>query len=402
MNELGFNPLGNPELVKRTGYIEGREDLFDTKVITLNTSNLGENPDYILAFSRDPGSANALVPVMKKLLETNSVNISAVIDGRAEDIIKSNFNYDEQKLDSALDIDSVVHSPDVVLADASEEQGLDTYADATFAEAPMVLIEDFPGSSTRFLNAIKERPGLHFPEKICVMDEVAKQSLIKKLPELSEVIEVTGQPAFDRIANEDAPQISKETREKLGIGLDEKVIAFMSTDEVTSDQFEKICNEIAQANGSFKFIFRRHPRDNTSYEQYFEILEKYGIEPIDSRELKTDEISAAADIVFTSWSTAGLEAIYRGKPTVHVVDKEVLDVPETLELPLPAVSLNASIGIDNIKDIPEKIQQLLDPESELSRATFENMAKYYPNDGKNADRVTEIIKAILLKAKNLK
>lgn len=388
MNELGFSPIDDPELSKRTGYLEGREDLFQTKLLKLEGT--GEIRESILVVSRDPGSANSLIPVLRILSGEPGVGISVVADGRAEDAISNSFEIAEAKpVSSGTDI---LH-PDVVVMAAAEEKGLETWANATYENIPQVVIEDYPGAVHQYLRACldPERPGLRVPDKICVMDEAAKQLMVASFPNLESKIEVTGQPAFDRIASEDIDGISNIARGKLGISPEEKVVAFMSTDEVTKEQVGLICEQLMNSSSDFVFIFRRHPRDNTSYEEYFQMFNQMGIKNIDSRELKTDEVSAAADIVMTSWSTAGLEAIYRGKPTIHIVDRNSLDVPAGLSLPLPAVQLGASIGIDNIKELPTKVDSLLDPDSTILHEIKANMRKNYPNDGKNSQRVAAVI-----------
>ena len=373
-------------------------ELFHTKIFRLeNPETESESAHQLLTISRDPGSAATLISVIKILSENPDMNVSVVTDGRAEDAFRNSFPdlISEEDVGKPVGADKALPTPDVILADASEEKGLDTYANATYQDVPMVLIEDFPGSCVKYLETIKERPGLRMSDKVCVMDEVARQSLISKFPELADAVIATGQPAFDRIAKENISEISARVREGLGMQPEEKVIAFMSTDEVTSAQFEQILSQITSSNSNFKLIFRRHPRDNTTYEQYFDILQRYGVDPIDSREFKTDEISAAADVVFTSWSAAGLEAIYRGKPTVHIVDSNVLPDAAGLDLPLAVVRLGASVGVTDISEIPSNIDQLLDPESDLSKSLGANMEKYYPNDGKNAQRVASVVETIV-------
>jgi len=399
MNELGFSPSGDPDLASRIGYIEDREYLFRTRVLELQ-KQIGESDQperNILAISRDPGSATCLFPVITILRENTNDKLSVVTDGRAEDIIRKSFDVEDKEIEGSLGADAVLAEPDVILAAAAEEKGLETYANATFNEVPMVLVEDYPGATHIFLRACLDRPGLHLPAKICVMDATAKQLMISAFPDSPEIesrIEVTGQPAFDRIAQENVEAISKDARDKLGLTSEDKVVAFMST-FVTRQQIETICAQLKRVSTDFTLAFRKHPRDNTSYEEYFQIFKDNGIKYVDSRELKTDQVSAAADIVITTWSTAGLEAIYRGKPTIHLVDRDVLDVPPELELPLPAVKLGASVGAENIGELPGDIDQLFDLNSHLLQSVNANMKSHYPNDGKNAQRVAMVIAEIL-------
>lgn len=405
MNETEFEPDLNPELERRTGYIEGRPELYETKVMEIVSDNEAEdnsNGHEILAVSRDPGSATCLFPVIKELAHRPGFRTSIISDGRAEETIRQNFEVAEHDVSQSLGADKAIAKPDLILMATAEEMGIETYADATFKEVPSVLIEDYPGATHIFLRACLDRPGLHLPDKICVMDEAAKELMVQAFPdnpELESRIEVTGQPAFDRIAKEDIAEISRAARDQLGLSQEEKVVSFMSTIN-TKEEVEAICKQLKQASTDFTFIFRRHPRDNTTYEEFFQIFEDNGIKYVDSRELTTDQVSAMSDVVMTTWSTAGLEAIYRGKPTIHVVDPNVLNIPAGLALPMPVIKLGASVGVEDVNELPGDIDQLFDPESPLRQGINSSMAAHYPNDGKNASRAADVINDLVKTGEN--
>jgi hypothetical protein len=73
------------------------------------------------------------------------------------------------------------------------------------------------------------------------------------------------------------------------------------------------------------------------------------------------------------------------------LDGNFLDLPPALKLPLPVVKLGASIGIDRVEDLPASVDSLLDPSSDLCREVKAKMGEYYPNDGKNAERVAAVV-----------
>jgi hypothetical protein len=381
---------------ERMGFIEERPDLFETKILELERSLDGKTGEYnqsILVASRDPGSANALIPVVRKLGE-DQMKIDIITDGRALDIFKSNFQTkDLTPKDSVLEADKVIGTPDVILTDTSANKGIEGYATSTFKEVPLVLLEDYYGSSVEYLQASKERYG-RLPNKICVMDEEAAKVVIKSFPELVDRIEITGQPAFDSLATEETEVIQKQVKEKLNLKQEDKLVVLMSTNDVTVDQIEKTLSHYESVHGIF-LAFRKHPRDNTSYEEYYSLFSRIGINYVDVEDFSSDEIGAAADLVITTWSTEGLKGIYRRKPTIHLCDASILDVPPGLEVPFPLVKLGASEGVSDMNDLTQTISLLLDKNSEASQKLRQNMERYYPADGKNAERVVGVVKDVI-------
>lgn len=385
------------ELKSRTGYLEGRADLFETKLLQLEHEHPGRAEDIrkLLVISRDPGSANALLPVMELLDREKNLDMSVLTDGRAQEIIQKKFQTkDITPQGLVLEAANTIGTPDVVLTDAStSEQGIESFAAGTFPDVPMVLVEDYYTSSLKYLHDLKERQ-FPLPVKICVMDEEAKNIVLEKFPELEDRIEVTGQPAFDRFAKEDTEGMSQEVREKLGVAPGEKIISYMSQME-RPDMIHELARELGKNGHNFYLAFRRHPRDNVSYEEYEEIFKGAGIKTIDTRQFSTDQVSAASDTVITGYSTEGLHGIYRRKPTIHIIDKELQDIPEDLSLPLPPVKLGASMGIDKVGDLSGTLNELLDPASPANKELLIRMDKFYPRDGKNAQRVAGIVAKVI-------
>lgn len=348
----------------------------------------------ILFASRDPGSGNALLPVLKELVRDTGIQLTAITDGRAQELIQKNFQtQDITPKVAVLGADKVFKTPDVILMDLSSgEIGLDTYVAATFPEIPKILVEDYYTTARKFLLELRKR-NLPLPEKICVMDKGAKDIIVKEFPDLETRIEITGQPAFDRFVKEDTEKIAHEVKKKLGLQPTDKLVSFMSTmDE--PEKITRMAEALKNIGGDFYFAFRRHPRDNVSYETYKQILTNAGIRVVDTEEFDTNDIGAASDVVLTTWSTEGLHGIYRRKPTVHIVDRN-FKIPKGLDLPLVPVKLGASVGLDRMNQLTEILPQLLDSKSVLNSSLKKNMEKEYPADGKNARRVANIVRQFI-------
>jgi len=376
--------------------IEGRPELFETKIFRIQQEGAAtENTKKLLVATRDPGSGNALTPVLKELVRDKTIQIDIITDGRAQEIIQKNFTInDVTPPGMILEADNIIGTLDVILMDRSNETGIDSYVAATFLEVPKILVEDYYSNTPHFLSELKKR-GLPLPEKICVMDAGAKELIVKIFPDLEDRIEITGQPAFDKFVHEDTEKLAAEVKEKLGLCSKDKIVSFMSTfDE--PEKVKKMAEALKKAGDDFYFIFRRHPRDNVGYEIYRRILTEAGIKIIDTDDFSTNDIGAASNVVLTTWSTEGLNGIYRRKPTVHITDFN-FKIPQDVDLPLVPVKLGASVGINDVSTLTEVLPQLLDPASPLNQLLKEKMEQAYPADGNNAKRVADVVRSYLLK-----
>lgn len=384
-----------PEEKKRLAYIEGREDLFETKVFEIKNGNpdsQDEEKKNVLIISRDPGSANALAPVIELLDRDNTIGMKVVTDGRSGEILQGKFSTEDiTPADMVLHADAVLGRPDALLiAPSFSESGIETYAMATFPEVPTVLVEDYYTSSFELLQRLRER-ALPYPKKICVMDGEAKKLIVKEFPELEERIEVTGQPAFDRFSSEDTEQIRTEVRRELGLEFEEKLITFISAG-AKMELIEKLAEELKKLKKKFKLAFGIHPRDNTSPETYKKIFDAAGVAFVNAEQVGINRIGAASDAELLVVSTEGLHAIYRRKPTMHITDPKFV-VPLKDLNPPPPVKLGASIGLDDMDSLAATVEQLLDPDSPENTELKKEMEKNYPVDGKSAERIVNLLRA---------
>lgn len=391
----------SPEEKRRLAYIEGRDDLFQTKFFRIGVpkEHQKEADHSLLATMRDPGSAAALAPVLESLQSDTSLEMIAATDGRAEEIVKKRFTTEDiTPTTSAFEIAGQEKTPDVILVCASSENGIETFASTTFSEKPVVVVEDYYTSAGNYLQRLKEiqegSAERELPQAICVMDEEAKRIVVDAYPDVEPLVVVTGQPAFDRIARENTETISKTVRERLELDTEQKLVTFMSQMQ-PKEMAEDLAQALRHATSKFVLAFRRHPRDPVPAAEYREVLEKAGIALIDTDDFSTDEISAASDLILTAFSTAGLEGIYRRKPTIHITDTTHQEIPAELPLPLPPVKLGASVGVDHMADLSAAVDALLDNKSALHEQIAMGMETFYPRDGKNAERVAAVVYDVL-------
>lgn len=386
---------------KRTGYIEGREDLFATKLFEVQDGDEKTEKSYekeILVIARNPGAGSALLPVVQEMGREGGFHTFLLTDGRAEETLKNKLNLEDKTPGlGAMDSAAVIGEPDIVLIDPSaSEQGIEIYATANFPDSPTVLVEDYYSSTHKFLKTVRERK-LRPPDRICVLDAEAKAMIIKSFPEFADRVEVTGQPAFDRFASEETEKIAREVKKSFGLKTEDKLVVFMATWQMNLLAAEKLAQELAKINTESYFVFRKHPRDNTPIEEYNIIFKAHSLKLIDSAKFSTDQVAAAADMIVTTTSTEGLNGIYRRKPTIHITDENMLPMSENLDitLPLPVVKLGASVGINDVKELSGSVDSLLGPDRAVYEQLKGNMEKYYPKDGKNSARVVSVINEVL-------
>ena len=230
------------------------------------------------------------------------------------------------------------------------------------------------------------------------MDKPAKDILLQQFPDLEPRIVITGQPAFDQFYREKTSSIAKQVKKELGLTERDKIVAFMSTPDVTFDQIALIARELSKGGHQYKLIFRKHPKDNTEYAKYEQLFHQHDISLIDTERFSSKQIGALANLIITSWSTEGLKAIYRCKNSIHLLDEKHFDVPKGISAEAwPPVALGASVGIDDIKTLHHTVDQLLDPKSRESKHLKQQMETHFPSDGKNTKRVVAIIESIILR-----
>lgn len=245
------------------------------------------------------------------------------------------------------------------------------------------------------MQRLKDRK-LPYPKKICVLDSEAKKIIARDFPELEDRIEITGQPAFDRFATEDTTGLKIDARKELGMLLDEKLITFVSASMGTDIELvEKMAEELKTVKAKFRLAFTVHPRDNTPRDTYEKIFREVGITCVDVGQLGFNKVGAASDVMTMIISTEGLNAIYRREPTMHITDPRFVIPLKGLALP-PPVKLGASVGLDDMGDFAAMIEQLLDPESSENVELKKRMEENYPVDGKNAERVMNLLKAEMI------
>ena len=365
----------------------------------------GKNRPRILSSLRDPGEANALIPVFEKLAE--GCDLFVMADSRGKEILeRSELNFLKAKKptvekddlrDPLLRIASI--KADLILTGFSMIPGseLALTANAQYDHVPVIWVEDYPGDIFVHCNRREALKRL-VPDYFCVVNDWAKRKELENRPDYDpDKIIVTGQPSFDRFAYEDREGIKRRVRETLGIAKDEKFIVYIgTTTEIVSPETLKFLIKGLKDCGlaDYKLAVRRHPRDVNSKEAYEGVYQEISTKVVDTTMFTTSEVGIAADLVVSTGSTEAVAAVYRGIPSLHIYIREMLekhrDKGDYFLGPPPEVVEDESAPVvykeDEIGPILKKIFFDEDYQAELKKKMDR-----WQTDGHATDRVVNLV-----------
>ncbi|MCB9805864.1 hypothetical protein H6775_01750 [Candidatus Nomurabacteria bacterium] len=302
----------------------------------------------ILFFSRDPGAANCIIPVYKKVVEENDNTFDLygkdfALDKyresgiKGKDILKEIGLVDRENIKKFLEGKSykvlVLGSS---FEDETERIMIEVAKDLNIKT--ISIIDNWMNYKKRYVRQDIENAEPVYPDTICTMDEFSKQETIEEgVPD--DVVRVTGQPYFETVAlrNKDIDLNSiKQDKETLGVN-DEKLIVFASESIKSAPKIEEELGynqgDILKAfletvveldkkhkDQKLKILVRPHPRDD------IDLLQKTinnldfpaNIDVFLSDELNSQEIISAADLVVGMSSMFLLESILFHKPIMSI------------------------------------------------------------------------------------
>jgi len=301
----------------------------------------------IIFFSRDPGAANCVIPVYKKL--TNKHYIQTDLFGKDFALNKYSEaglnSKDISQIVSPLTYDSLkeflknsgytmlitgVESTDItnrLLWKAANELGIKSIA----------IIDQWLNYEMRFtfdeLGKYKKDSPKIFPTFICTIDEYAKKEMITKgLPE--EKIIVTGQPYFETVIERYAvinKERQKEIRKNLLLEEKSHIITFVSEPIVESyadpflfgyteftilDQIVRSLNSgVLNDSEQYVLIIRLHPRNNKELVNEFmkNVSLPKNVKVLVEDKLLSQELISISDIIIGMSSMFLIEASLVGK-----------------------------------------------------------------------------------------
>jgi len=193
-----------------------------------------------------------------------------------------------------------------------------------------------------------------YASKVCVLADAVKDMLVNggRLPD--EVV-VTGNPAFDQLANLELDQLGRKLRQTKKWD-EKKIILWCSQPEpevhpFTGEkgnpelpmQIEKALKKACDEHQEWQLFVRPHPSENLEKREYLEGVE-YG------REEDLPSLLKAVDVVVVTSSTVGLEAALIGKSVV-ALNMSIFS-PD-----MPFADMGIAHGVDQLEGLGSAIQE---------------------------------------------
>lgn len=373
----------------------------------------------IVAASWHPGAANAISPVIKRLINEGKISVVTIGHQFSEEIFQSkgidyrtvaSYGLRDVSVDSMIQL-LQVESPDLVFIGTSTqdddnkdviEQTLTLAARVTGIKSLAVL--DFWASYSLRFNDIYTGERFKFlPDKIAIMDQIAQQAMLDEGLDKERLV-VTGNPHFDGLPNK-ARNFTEDkiqaTRQKVGLSADllllyagnafkkeRKALGYWDLDiiDLINETMEVLPEEQGRKVGVAVKLHPRVPDDDlASIDQYIKRNSEGMIKLV--RNIGVQELVLASDLTLISTSTVGIEAAYMRKPCISVQPglkgKDLLIISEEGIIPV-------GYTIEDCKALIKKA--ILDSEY---RVRLLERASDFRTNGKATERVTKLLYRML-------
>jgi hypothetical protein len=231
--------------------------------------------------------------------------------------------------------------------------------------------------------------------KIAIFGESVYKKLVNEgIP--PNKLEITGNPKFDKLIEYKKEKTKNILKEKYNSPKDKAVILLITQQFVeyriwTKNQRESFVSEIVRAVSNLnniEFIIKiRHP--NEKKDDYIQILDKFDIKYKIFKEEPIEEILSISDVVLSSSSTAILEAIILGKPTM-VINLFNEDAPKIYKN-------SGAIYVESKAGLLNYLNALINNDTIINEEKVNNFIaqQAYKVDGNSSHRILEIIRTYL-------
>lgn len=341
-----------------------------------------ETPFLILA--KDPGAANCLSPVINALSERDR-HIFIFTKDTAEEIFNQKFSQQSQVSKSTPESVVLKETPIILASGTSDpeyEGNIITKLKKTNPKLKLILIEDFPGS---LVSITKKLATFNItPDLALVTSRSSQKNMNQRFPNFGkEKVIPVGQPAFDSLLLEETKTVNQEIRKKLGLTEDDLLVTYSGVPSqdhpnLNYQALELIIsalNSIANDRGlKINFVNRNHPRE-VNPSQFIPILENASanvkiIDETQHQKISTRDITAVSNLVATTISTTGLEAVLRGcRPQtkldqtgwmpIHILLPQAQDFIKRTAGSLPVIKFGATAIAWNEAEVRNAVEKSL-------------------------------------------
>jgi len=368
----------------------------------------------ILATSWHPGGVNAIVPVIKALIDVRGMDVVTIGYQFSRAIFEKN-NISFKKIShygltnvSVKSMEALLQTerPDLVLTGTStqSEENKDvieqtiTLAAKHLRIKSLAVLDFWANYAKRFSDKFTQENFKYLPDQIAIMDGIAREAMLKEGFD-SKGLTITGNPFFDDLSakaenfDEDQKRSLRET-----IGLNPECLIFYAGNAFgyegidvgfsDLDNIEIIAEAIRGLPlNDFDVVIKLHPR--TPADDHMKIVLYIDKHP--KMKLITDidsqQIALASDLTVVAYSTIGIEMVYMGKPCISfqpgLKGDDQLIISERGFIP---VGYTAE---DCLRELEEAMF------SEDHREAMLKQASGFKTDGKATERVMALIHKML-------
>lgn len=218
------------------------------------------------------------------------------------------------------------------------------------------------------------------PTKFAVMSKYTKENILNRGFN-DEDVEITGQPAFDHLINNEYDP--KKLKSELRLDANKKVVTYMSQPlpirETTIKSIIMAMKEVENA----QLIIKLHPNEDGKIHEL--LLEETDYKATVVKNYKACDIMDISDLVITISSTTGIEAA--------LMKKQVLSINLTGEADfIPFKKMGIGEIAYNADEVKKEIKMFLEKDAVNSN---DSIVADFKADGRSAQRVVELIKQLL-------
>jgi len=261
--------------------------------------------------------------------------------------------------------------PDLVIATNSPRSEKAALLTARKMRIPAICVMDL-FDPREFKDRIG-KPG--YADRVCVLSETVKENL-KTFGRPEEEIVVTGNPAFDSLANPDLEVMAEQLRSRKGWTGDIMILWARQVNPNDWGLYEKVESylyALLEKHPNWHLVIRPHPNDPTEFNNLPDRV---------SLSTQQDDLPTflqASDVIITVNSTVGIQGV--------AIDKPLITVELGAASPFtPYGEMGFSIGIQDVNLLEKSILKALD--GFKAPATL-------PKPGRATQAVVEVIREML-------
>ncbi len=385
----------------------------------------GSKRKKVLAAAWHPGSANAIIPVIKRLTKEAKVDVVTIGHQFSEKAFQgkgigyrtiNSYGLKDVSLDSMSQL-LQAESPDLVLIGTStptiQDMGVEkkdiieqtlTLAAKDLGIKSLAVLDVWAKYSVKFSDIYTKEKLKFLPDKIAIMDQVAKEAMLGEGFDKEKLV-ITGNPHFDSLPQK-AKNFTQEqkriVREKAGLGSEflpffagtnfkskKDIVGYWDLENIAL--ISEVLNDLPEAQKRrVGVVIKLHPRtpesDLVEINQYLERCSKKRIKLV--KDIDTHQLVLASDFTLVSWSTVGVEAVYMGKSCISLQPglkgKDILILSQKGIIP---------VGY-TIKDCKNELKRVI-LDNEYREKELPRRVAGFRTDGKATVRVTKLVYEML-------